>query len=152
MKDYQCQMLVDTIRKFGSCRITVEGFSMWPYICSGDSVVLVPPRQSPEIGEVAAFFNDNQLILHRIIFRRKNDRGAYNVWLRGDFYPHSMVKLPYSNIFAITNEIQTTKWRRYFISSMLFKYLIILIGWVLGYLNLFYSSIKGFFCRLFLSI
>jgi signal peptidase I len=87
MDPYQKEMLKSALQSFGKCDVTVHGESMKPFIGSGDTVSLSPYRDAPRLGEVIAFFNDNQLLVHRIIWRKKVALGEWDFWAWGDSSP-----------------------------------------------------------------
>jgi signal peptidase I len=87
MGPYQKEMLKSALQSFGKCDVIVQGESMKPFIRSGDTVSLSPIADVPQLGEVIAFFNDDQLLVHRIIWRKHLVPGFWYFWVWGDSSP-----------------------------------------------------------------
>jgi hypothetical protein len=86
-------MLLASLRQTGLCDLTVGGQSMWPFIRHGEKVRIRRIDRMPAIGSVAAFFNDSQLILHRVVWTARRGDFSGAVWLWGDSSPHSLAKV-----------------------------------------------------------
>lgn len=74
---------------FGSSEITVSGESMKPFIRPGDRVLIVRTSHSVLPGHAIAFFNDDQLIIHRVyaVCKTADGKRIYKIW--GDSSPNS---------------------------------------------------------------
>jgi hypothetical protein len=87
MDPCQKEMLQAALQSFGKCDVVVMGESMKPFIRSGDIVSLSVMADIPCLGEVIAFFNDDQLLVHRIIWRKRLGPGDWRFWVWGDSSP-----------------------------------------------------------------
>lgn len=85
----QKEMFLAAIAQHGKCRVTVSGTSMWPFVRTGDEVTVVRIQERPALGEVVAFFVQDQMILHRVIW----NGARTGLWVRGDAMPFSCVKI-----------------------------------------------------------
>jgi signal peptidase I len=81
------EMLMSALRAFGKCDVVVEGESMKPFIRSGDTVTLSRKENPPRLGEVIAFFNEDQLLVHRVVWRKRFASGIWRIWVWGDSSP-----------------------------------------------------------------
>lgn len=76
--DEMLTMLHEQFAQGSGFSIVVRGTSMVPFLRSGkDSVVLVPLREEPRVGQILLFRDGQRLILHRLI-RKENDRYVMN--------------------------------------------------------------------------
>lgn len=87
MEPYQKEALRSALQSFGKCDVIVQGESMKPFIRSGDTVSLSSISGIPRLGEIVAFFNVNQLLVHRIIWRKRLSTGDWHFWVWGDSSP-----------------------------------------------------------------
>lgn len=61
-------LLIETMGHNGSCRVRAGGHSMLPSIRDGDTVCIESLKGGlPAKGDVVAFFNGENLILHRVV-------------------------------------------------------------------------------------
>jgi hypothetical protein len=97
---------LEAISRTGSCAIRVEGKSMWPFIRSGDLVTIVPCKKIPVIGSVAAVFNNDQCIVHRVVKRCKRSGAMGEVWICGDSSPGSQSRIPPGEIVGIVSLLE----------------------------------------------
>jgi hypothetical protein len=83
------KMLLEMLEKHGSCEVIVSGESMKPFIRPGDTVKIIRTGTDFLPGHAIAFFNSDQLIVHRVYGRKKLPAGnrLYKVW--GDSSPDS---------------------------------------------------------------
>ena len=132
------QMVIEVLRKFGTCKVIVEGFSMKPAIRSGDEVTIIPRPPKPKVGTVAAFFNDENLIIHRIVFYKRISTDEWMVWLKGDNYPFSTIKLSYNDILGIVESISFNSIRSFFLLPFLGIFFSVAIGFF-GYFKHFFN-------------
>jgi hypothetical protein len=93
VKPYQKDMLKAAIETIGQCDISVHGQSMKPFIRDGDTVTICRKSSGLFPGRVVAFFNSDQLVVHRIIWMKKvSGKGRLlRVW--GDSSLHSLGKV-----------------------------------------------------------
>jgi len=89
MKQDHKELLLEAIATLGSCEITVSGESMKPFIRAGDRVFVVRTPHPVQTGHAIAFFNEDQLIIHRVYAVGKGEDGnwIYRIW--GDSSPDS---------------------------------------------------------------
>jgi signal peptidase I len=80
-------MLKSAMETLGTCDVIVSGESMKPFIRDGDTVSLSRITTVPNLGEVVAFFNGDQLIVHRIVWRRHRAPGEWHFLVWGDSSP-----------------------------------------------------------------
>jgi signal peptidase I len=85
----QKKMLLDSLAAFGSCEITVSGESMKPFIRQGDRVVIFRTTKPVLPGHVIAFFNNDQLIVHRVYAVKGDPIGSRLYAVCGDSSVHS---------------------------------------------------------------
>jgi hypothetical protein len=78
----------------GSCQVTLEGRSMWPFIRSGDRVTIKKQNALPPVGSVVAVFSGEQLVIHRLLKQRRGTDATGEVWIRGDSSPGSTARIP----------------------------------------------------------
>jgi hypothetical protein len=106
MKHASKRMLLDTLGKFGRCDVTVYGESMKPFIRRGDVATIVASNSPPLRGEVVAFFNGNQLIVHRVLRRKKNGDRTWSLAVYGDSSPCSGGTVLSSRVIGIVRHIK----------------------------------------------
>lgn len=87
VEPYQKEMLKSAIDTLGKCDVLVSGESMKPFIRNGDTVSLARISAVPGLGEVVAFFNGDQLIVHRIVWRKNHAPGEWHFRVWGDSSP-----------------------------------------------------------------
>lgn len=142
MKTIHKEMLLASLEKFNSCDVTVGGTSMWPFIKSGDTVLITKKNFKPSLGKVVAFFIDDQLITHRIIWYKKKDPEHWDIWVHGDGCPHSVSKIDSNQIIGTVKHI---KRKNRIISRSFndfFRYFTIPIGFLIQMLIAFKSVVK----------
>jgi len=98
-------MLLAALDEHGECRARVEGTSMWPFIRPTDQIVIRRPGPKPQLGDVTAFFVGDQLVAHRIVGRRRDNRGAWHVWVHGDSMPGSCVRMNWGELAGVVTAI-----------------------------------------------
>lgn len=104
-------MLVTAIETTGRCDITVHGQSMKPFIRDGDTVSICRKSNVPFPGEVVAFFNGDQLFVHRIVWTKKVRGKGRLIWVWGDSSLHSLGKIWSSEIIgAVTHVSRNNKY------------------------------------------
>jgi hypothetical protein len=124
-------MLQTTLEKFGRCDITLGGESMRPFIQSGDRVAIVRLRRRPRCGDVAAFFNNDQLIVHRVTGWKRPANGCRLITVRGDSSPDSMGTIRPDEIIGIVSHVERNGKKRLLWFRFPFRLLAIPIGLVL---------------------
>jgi hypothetical protein len=105
MKPEQKRMLLAALKDHGECLVRVEGTSMWPSIREGDAVQIRAAQGHPRIGSVAAFFNQDQLLVHRVVARRRQG----NTWLvrvRGDAMRGSKAFIDWDRVIGTVSHIE----------------------------------------------
>jgi signal peptidase I len=130
MEPSQKKILLDALTAFGSCEITASGESMKPFIKPGDRITIVKPSCAPFPGQVIAFFNNHQLIVHRIWKRRKvsNKKWLLKVW--GDSSPNSHGEIHQDSVIGIVSAAHRDH-RRHF---LWFRFPFCLLAIPLGFL------------------
>jgi hypothetical protein len=105
VKPYQKDMLKAAIETIGQCDISVHGQSMKPFIRDGDTVTICRKSSGLFPGRVVAFFNGDQLVVHRIIWMKKvSGKGKLlRVW--GDSSLHSLGKVWSCKIIGMVTHI-----------------------------------------------
>ena len=94
-------MLLKALSEFGRCDVTVDGESMKPFIRSGDVATIATIPAHPRLGQVAAFFNNDQLIMHRITRRKKIPDGSWDLSVYGDSSPRSGGRVASSQVIGV---------------------------------------------------
>ena len=82
---------------------------MYPFIINGDMVVIESGTDSLAIGKIAAFFLEDQLIMHRVIWIKKRSRLKQDVWTRGDSSPGSLSRISSESIIGTVIGTQNGK-------------------------------------------
>jgi len=83
MRKSQKEMVIASLEKFGSVELTVGGWSMWPFIRNGNTIRIKRKTGYLFPGMVGVIFNGDQLIAHRIIWKRHSGTGV-SYWISGD--------------------------------------------------------------------
>jgi signal peptidase I len=83
----KCELAEKTLRRFGSLRLRVTGFSMLPSVWPGD-LLLIRRQEMEQIhpGDIVLFARHGRLIAHRVVFKT-NDPEAPSLITRGDALP-----------------------------------------------------------------
>lgn len=83
----KCELAEKTLRRFGSLRLRVTGFSMLPSVWPGD-LLLIRRQEIEQIhpGDIVLFAYHGRLIAHRVVFKT-NDPEAPSLITRGDALP-----------------------------------------------------------------
>jgi Peptidase S24-like len=70
MHSAKCELADETLRRFGSLRLRVTGFSMLPSVWPGD-LLLIRRQEIEEIypGDLVLFARHGRLIAHRVVFK-----------------------------------------------------------------------------------
>ena len=106
MDKEQKNMLIAALDECGECTVRVEGTSMWPFIRSGDRVVLHRSRNvPPQNGAVIGFFIDNQLVIHRIAARRRLRDGQWRLVVLGDSMPGSRSEIEAGVVAGVVSKV-----------------------------------------------
>jgi hypothetical protein len=92
MNSHAASMVLEALGQSGSCDAIVGGKSMWPFIRDGDRVRIQRSDHPPTLGSVAAFFNAEQLIVHRVVWTMRRPDSSRDIWLWGDSSPLSLSK------------------------------------------------------------
>jgi hypothetical protein len=94
-------MLRLAMETFSRCTVTVSGASMLPFIRPGDRVILEQSIKKPLLGRCVAFFEGDQLIVHRITRVMKNTPEGTLWSVSGDSSPHSLTMLQPSSCIGM---------------------------------------------------
>jgi signal peptidase I len=80
----KCELAEKTLRRFGSLRLRVTGFSMLPSVWPGD-LLLIRRQEMEQIypGDIVLFARHGRLIAHRVVFKT-DDPEAPSLVTRGD--------------------------------------------------------------------
>jgi signal peptidase I len=83
----KCELAQKTLRRFGSLRLRVTGFSMLPSVWPGD-LLLIRRQEMEQIypGDIVLFARHGRLIAHRVAFKT-DDRQTPSLITRGDALP-----------------------------------------------------------------
>ncbi|MBD3393470.1 MAG: hypothetical protein GF418_15145 [Chitinivibrionales bacterium] len=106
MDSHQKVMLLASLAEHGTCRATVQGTSMWPFVKNGDRVVIHEPPLRPRRGMVVAFFVGEQLVIHRIAGCRKDGEAGWRVSTKGDAMPGSRLRVLWKEIAGTVERIE----------------------------------------------
>jgi signal peptidase I len=87
------QMLLTALTQHNFAEVKVGGTSMWPIIRNGDTVILQTKPLTLRVGSIVGFFADDQLIVHRIIWRKKKNDREWMLYVHGDACPGSLVSI-----------------------------------------------------------
>jgi hypothetical protein len=104
---------LESLAQNASCTITAHGASMWPFIRTGDRVMIACRTGRLLPGSVAAVFCGDQLIVHRIVgFGGRFESGRY-VWIAGDSSTGSRTRVFPEEIVGIAVSLERAG-RRHF--------------------------------------
>jgi hypothetical protein len=80
----KCELAEKTLRRFGSLRLRVTGFSMLPSVWPGD-LLLIRRQEIEQIhpGDIVLFARHGKLIAHRVLFKT-SDQEIPSLITRGD--------------------------------------------------------------------
>jgi signal peptidase I len=83
----KCELAEKTLRRFGSLRLRVTGFSMLPSVWPGD-LLLIRRQEMEQIypGDIVLFARHGRLIAHRVVLKT-DDPEAPSLVTRGDALP-----------------------------------------------------------------
>jgi hypothetical protein len=128
MDQTQKKMFLDSLSAFGSCEITASGESMKPFIRPGDSVFIVRTSHPVPPGHAIAFFNNDQLIIHRVYAVRKSQDGKriYRIW--GDSSPGSHGEIASGSVAGRVHHIVRKGGKH----SLWFRYPFCIVALLLG--------------------
>ncbi|MBN1983301.1 MAG: S24/S26 family peptidase [Chitinivibrionales bacterium] len=84
MNRHEKELFLEALHTFGTCDVRVYGMSMWPFIRDKDMITVRHTVFTPSLGAVVAFFNDTQLIVHRVLWYRKKRERGWLIWIAGD--------------------------------------------------------------------
>jgi len=82
----KCELAVEVLRTHGKLRLQVTGWSMFPAVRPGDTLVI--DRISTfavDEGDVVLFGRDRRLFVHQVV--AKASHGSYGMLTRGDAMP-----------------------------------------------------------------
>jgi hypothetical protein len=134
MKSMSKYMLLEALRELGRCDVTVDGESMKPFIRCGDVATIVTIPSHPHLGQVAAFFNNDQLIMHRITRRKKTPYGSWNLSVYGDSSPFSGGKVDSSQVIGVVRYLNRNHRRHALWFSFPLCILVVPIGFFIRFL------------------
>jgi hypothetical protein len=100
-KDLFCKAL----QRFGRCDVAAGGRSMSPFISDGDTVTVVVANRPVRYGEVAAFFAGDQLVLHRVVGRKRVPNGQWHIKVCGDSSPGSLGTVNLADVIGIVSHV-----------------------------------------------
>jgi hypothetical protein len=106
MEPIHKKMLLATLGKCNTCEVVVGGTSMWPFIEPGDKVFIRKKPFRPSLGVVVAFFNENQLVVHRIIGVKKKEGDTWQLLIHGDSSPRSQSKIESDQIVGTVEYVK----------------------------------------------
>jgi hypothetical protein len=130
MEPSQKKILLDALTAFGSCEITASGESMKPFIKSGDKITIIKTLSVPLQGQVIAFFNNDQLIVHRVWARRKLSNKTWLLKIWGDSSPDSKGEISQYSVIGIVSAACRTNKKH----TLFFKFPFCLLALPLGIL------------------
>ncbi len=79
---------------------------MWPFIQDGDVLSLRHKPFKPRLGTVVGFFNEDQLITHRIIWYKRKGPHRWEVYVHGDASPFSLAKIDSEEIVGTVEYVK----------------------------------------------
>ena len=138
METVQKEMLLESLAKFNTCEVVVSGTSMWPFIRSGDTISIRHKPEKYSLGSVIAFFNEDQLIVHRVIWHKKIACDEWEIFVHGDASPCSTVKIKPDHIIGTVEYVK----RHNTIITLSFNDPYRIIAIPLGFILQFLVSIK----------
>jgi hypothetical protein len=133
MKSFSKHMLLKALGELGRCDVTVGGESMKPFIRSGDIATIVAIPSHPRLGQVAAFFNDDQLIMHRIARRKKIADGSWDLSVYGDSSPRSGGTIASSRVIGVVLYLNRNHRKHSLWFSSPFRLLAVPIGFLIRF-------------------
>jgi hypothetical protein len=134
MKSFSKYMLLEALGELGRCDVTVDGESMKPFIRCGDVATIATIPSYPRLGQVAVFFNDDQLIMHRITRRKKLPDGSWDLSMYGDSSPYSGGKVDSSQVIGVVRYLNRNSRRHVLWFSYPFCILAVPIGFFIRFL------------------
>lgn len=105
MKPEQKEILVEAVNSLGSCDVVVSGMSMWPFIRRDDKITLSGNFQKPFLGAVIAFFIEEKLTVHRVIWYKKQTDNMWKIRVKGDSSPFSCSTISSSEVLGVVCRI-----------------------------------------------
>lgn len=116
-------LLIKTCEKGHDFKFTARGASMWPYICDGDTITIIPLPPILRAGDIVAFTapEKGNLIIHRIV---KKQAGQY--LLKGDNVFSFDGWIPPKNIHGLVDNITSAKKKAAGIRLLFLKFIDIL--------------------------
>lgn len=111
-KDVKMKMIKDVMKKKGCSKLwwKIQGYSMWPFLCPKDQVLLTQGVNEKEIkiGDIVLYENGEYFILHRVInFQDKYT--SKNFLLKGDFLINNNEIIQAEEIIAKLSLLKKTK-------------------------------------------
>ncbi len=143
MEYLQREMLITSLDKFKTCKVVVNGTSMWPFIKNGDTVTIRNKLFKPSIGKVVAFFLEDQLIIHRIISYKYIDKGTWELLIHGDSSPFSLIRIKSDQVIGTVENIKRKNMQKSLWFVPPYQYFTIPVGIVLHFLVLLKLVISG---------
>jgi hypothetical protein len=99
----QKEMVLEALEAAGTCTVLVHGTSMWPFIRDGDKVVLTRQDRLPGFGDVVGFFEQDQLVVHRVRGKEKPADGKWMVTVQGDAMSGSRARVAHERIIGFVD-------------------------------------------------
>ncbi len=99
-------MVCQALSQHKKCTVKVEGTSMWPFIKPGDRVTIKNNFAKPIVGSVVAFFIENQLVIHRVIWFIRRGPKTWNVFVHGDSSPFSFSEIKSGIIIGTVKQLK----------------------------------------------
>ena len=102
-------LLSDLLRKGSTVKIAVRGMSMFPFLHTGD-VVLVKPAEDSDLkfGRLVVFCSGKNWVVHRLIGQ---NRAKGLVYTRGDGLVWRDKPVPRANVVGVVTGIEHSRWK-----------------------------------------
>ncbi|MFC1583932.1 S24/S26 family peptidase [Fibrobacterota bacterium] len=130
MDKHQKQILLTALDKFGTVEVRVGGWSMWPFIRHNETIVVAKEMKTPYLGKVIAFFNENQLIAHRVAWSRPKGNGSADFWVLGDFSQFSLSRIDSRQVIGTVSGLKVDGFRNLWLIQP-FCVFALIIGFIL---------------------
>lgn len=102
-------LLSDLLRQGSTVRIAVRGMSMFPFLHTGD-VVLVKPADDSDLrfGRLVVFQSGANWVVHRLVGQ---NRAKWLVYTRGDGLVRRDKPVPRANVVGVVTGIEHSRWQ-----------------------------------------
>lgn len=102
-------LLSDLLHKGSTVRISVRGMSMFPFLHTGDVVLVKPAKESDlRFGRLVVFQSGTNWVVHRLVGQ---NRAKGLVYTRGDGLMRRDKSVPRVNVVGVVTGIEQSRWK-----------------------------------------